>query len=147
MEPMSQENKNVKISELKPGMNNVSVRVRVLEAEAPKTINTRKGPRTISEAVVGDETGRVRLTLWGNAAGSIEPGSAVEIKGAWTTAYRGQVVLNVGGRGEINTLDDSEAPTEEQVPEETPRAPPDWRPPQRTASGFRGFRTRRYPRY
>jgi len=148
LEPMSEkpQEKNTKISDLKPGMDNVSVRVRVLEAEPPRTINTRRGVRTISEAVVGDETGRVRLTLWGNAAGNIEPGTAVEIKGAWTTAYRGQVVLNVGSRGEINTLDDSEAPREEEVPEETPKAPPDWRPPQRS-SGFRGFRTRRYPRY
>ena len=142
-----QENRVTKVSDLKPGMDNVSVRVRVLEAEPPKTVNTRKGPRTISEAVVGDDTGRVRLTLWGHAAGNIEPGSAVEINGAWTTAYRGQVVLNVGSRGEIKTLDDSEAPREDEVPENTPRAPPDWRPPRRSSGGFRGFRTCRYPRY
>ncbi|NOZ89319.1 MAG: single-stranded DNA-binding protein [Crenarchaeota archaeon] len=146
---MSQDSreKNLKVSELKPGMDNVTVRVRVLEAGEPRTINTRRGPRTISEAVVGDETGRVRLTLWGSAAGNLEQGTAVEIRGAWTTAYRGQVVLNVGNRGEINTLDDSEAPREDEVPEETPRAPPDWQPPARRSSGFRGFRTRRYPRY
>jgi len=143
---MSEEEKTTKISSLKPGMNNVSVRARVLHTEEPKTINTRRGSRTISEALIGDETGRIKLTLWGNAAGKIEPGSAIEIRGAWTTAYRGQVVLNAGNRSEIITLDDSEAPREEDVPEETPRAPPDWRPPQRSG-GFRGFRTRRYPRY
>lgn len=121
------ESEPVKVSELKPGMDNVSVRVRVLEAEAPKVIETRKGPRTISEALVGDETGRVRLTLWGRAAGTVSPGEAVEISGAWTTTYRGNVVLNVGGRGEIKRLEDSEVPTAEEVPEETPRAPRSFR--------------------
>ncbi len=121
------ESEPVKVSELKPGMDNVSVRVRVLEAEAPKVIETRKGPRTISEALVGDETGRVRLTLWGRAAGTVSPGEAVEISGAWTTTYRGNVVLNVGGRGEIKRLEDSEVPAAEEVPEETPRAPRSFR--------------------
>ncbi|ABM80679.1 OB-fold nucleic acid binding domain-containing protein [Hyperthermus butylicus] len=118
----SQKETPVKISELKPGMDNVTVRVRVLEAEAPRVIETRRGPRTISEAVVGDETGRVKLTLWGRAAGTLSEGEAVEIQGAWTTNYRGNVVLNVGGRGGIRRLDDSEAPQPEEVPEETPKA-------------------------
>ena len=117
------EEKQVKISDLKPGMDNVSVKVRVLDAEAPKVIETRKGPRTISEAVVGDETGRVKLTLWGRAAGSVNPGDAVEIHGAWTTSYRGNVVLNVGGRGEIVKVDDSEVPEASEVPDEIPKAP------------------------
>jgi replication factor A1 len=116
------EEKQVKISELKPGMDNVTVKVRVLDAGAPKVIETRKGPRTISEAIVGDETGRVRLTLWGRAAGGVNPGEAVEIHGAWTTSYRGNVVLNVGGRGEIVRIDDSAVPEPSEVPEETPKA-------------------------
>ena len=136
-----------KISELKPGMNNVTVRVRVLETEEPRVITTRRGQRTISEAIVGDETGRIKLTLWGEAAGKVEQGAAVEISGAWTTAYRGQVVLNVGGRGRIMTIADEEVVSEDGVPEETPKAPHDWRPPQRGSGGFRGYKTRKYPRY
>lgn len=112
----------VKISELKPGMNNISLKVRVIEAGEPRTIQTRRGPRTISNAVVGDETGRVRLTLWGDKAGSIHEGDAVEIEGAWTTAFRGEVQLNVGARGSINELSDDEVPASEDVPEETPKA-------------------------
>ncbi len=141
------ETQSKKISELKPGMNNVTVRVRVLEAEEPRVITTRRGQRTISEAIVGDETGRVKLTLWGEAAGKVEQGTAVEISGAWTTAYRGQVVLNVGGRGRITTLPDEEVVGEDSVPEETPKAPHDWRPPQRGSGSFRGYKTRKYPRY
>ena len=136
----SQRDIPVKISELKPGMDNVIVRVRVLEAEAPRVIETRRGPRTISEALVGDETGRVRLTLWGRVAGTLSQGEVVEIQGAWTTSYRGNVVLNVGGRGEIRRLNDSEAPRPEEIPEETPRAPQRYRGS--SSRRFGGFQRR-----
>jgi len=112
----------VKIAELKPGMDNVSVKVRVLEVTEPYTIQTRRGPRTISEAVVGDETGRVKLTLWGRVAGSLEPGQAIVISGAWTTAYRGQVMLNAGIRSRIDRVEDDSIIGPDEVPEETPKA-------------------------
>ncbi|MET1101845.1 MAG: single-stranded DNA-binding protein [Pyrodictiaceae archaeon] len=126
-----------KILDLKPGMENVSLTVRVLEATAPRVIQTRKGPRTISEAVVGDSTGRARLTLWGNQAGSLEEGKAIHIEGAWTTSYKGQVVINVGNRSSITEVGDDKAPGEEEVPEVYPTAPMN-QPRRGGRGGFRG---------
>ncbi len=140
---MSEERNYVKISELKPDMNKVATRVRVLETQEPKTVNTRKGPRTISEAIVGDETGRTKLTLWGNAAGSVEKGSAIEIRGAWTSVYKGQVMLNIGGRDNIVKIENEDIPKEEEVPETTPKAPEDYRPQQRRTFGRQPYGRRR----
>lgn len=123
-----------KIMELKDGEQGVSVKGRVLEARESKVIETRKGPRTISEAVLGDETGRVKVTLWGEKAGSLQEGDVVEIKGAWTSSYRGKVQLNVGYRTQVDRLDDSEAPPAEEVPEDEPTAPYQPRP---RGGGFR----------
>ena len=108
-----------RVIDLREGMNGVSVRVRVLEAGEAKVIKTRKGPRTISEAIVGDESGRVRLTLWGKLAGSIKKGEAIEIRGAWTTVYKGQVQLNVGAKGSI--IGDEDVVREDEIPEDTPK--------------------------
>ncbi len=136
------EERSVKVSDLRDGMDGVSVRVRVLEVSGEKVINTRRGPRTISEAVVGDETGRVKLTLWGRHAGSLREGEAVEIRGGWTSSYRGEVQLNVGARGEIERISDDEVPEASEVPEERPKAPPRPRRPQRGQGGFTGYRPR-----
>lgn len=111
----------VRVIDLREGMDGVNVKVRVLEAGEAKVIETRSGPRTISEAIVGDESGRVRLTLWGKLAGSIRKGEAIEIRGGWTTVYRGQVQLNVGAKGSIVRVDDSEVAREEDIPEDTPK--------------------------
>jgi len=117
---------NRKISSLKEGEDNVNVKVRVIHVEEPKIINTRKGAKRISEAIVGDETGRIKLTLWGKHAGTLREGDAVEIRGAWTTSYRGDVQLNVGFRGDIERISSEEVPNPDEIPEETPKASNKW---------------------
>ncbi|BBD72916.1 single-stranded DNA-binding protein [Sulfodiicoccus acidiphilus] len=120
-----------KVSNLKPGMENIAVKGRVLEAGEQRVINTKNGPRTLSEAVIGDETGRVKVTLWGNHAGSIKEGQVVRIENAWTTAFRGQIQVNAGSRTKITEAGDNEAPEASEIPEDMPTAPEDYRPPQR----------------
>lgn len=111
-----------KISTLKEGEQDVSIVGRVLETEEPRVINTKKGPRTISEGVIGDETGRVKTTFWGDKAGTVEPGDVVRIEGAWTTSFKGKVQLNVGSKTTVNKLSDDMAPQAEDIPDREPES-------------------------
>ncbi len=139
---MSEENKEKKrIIDLKAGEEHVHVTGRVLETSSPRVIQTRKGPRTISNAVIGDESGRVQATLWGSKAGTLEEGKVVEIKEAWTTSYRGKVQLNIGRSTEVKEVEDTEAPPAEEIPEEQPTAPDTYKPRRKG-----GFHKRRYIR-
>ena len=112
-----------KVIDLKPGMENLNLKLRVLEAKEARTIQTRKGVRTISEAIVGDESGRIKLTLWGRHAGLIKEGDAIEVKGAFTTQYRGEVQLNLGSKGSIKQLDKDIVPPIDEIPDLSPKAP------------------------
>ncbi len=131
------EEKKTPIIELKPRQEDIHVTARVIEAGPPRVIQTRKGPRTISDAVLGDETGRVKTTLWGRKAGTLEEGTVVDVKGAWTSSYRGEVQLNIGSSTEVNVVEDTEAPPAEEVPEDSPKAPDDYRPRPRGGYGRR----------
>jgi len=111
----------VNVIDLKPGMENVHVVVRVLEASSPKVIRTKAGERTISEALVGDKTGRVKLTLWGQVAGSIKEGQVVEIIGGWTSTFKNAIQLNVGSRGKILSASDELVPPADEIPEASPK--------------------------
>ncbi|MGC9011850.1 OB-fold nucleic acid binding domain-containing protein [Thermogladius sp.] len=133
----------VNIIDLKPGMEHVKIKGRVLEAGPPKVIQTKKGPRTISNAVIGDSTGRVETTLWGEKAGTIKEGQAVEITGAWTTSFRGKVQLNVGRSSEIKEVSDAEVPQPSEVPADSPTAPEEERRPGFQGRRRGGFRPRR----
>lgn len=127
-----------KVTELRPGMERVSVLVRVIDPGEVRRITTRSGERTIREATVGDETGRVKLVMWGRSIKSLNRGDVIEVSGAWTTVFRGKVQLNVGGAENVKVVEDSgEVPPVESIPEEEPKA--EGVAPRRT----RSFRQRR----
>lgn len=128
-----------RVIDLKPGMENVFLKVRVIKTEAPRIIQTKKGERTISNAVIGDESGRVEAVLWGSQAGTLKDGEAVEIKGAWTTSYKGKVQVNIGRSTEVKEIEDGEVPASESIPEASPQAPEE---PFRPRGGGRSFQRR-----
>ncbi|MEZ0394794.1 MAG: OB-fold nucleic acid binding domain-containing protein [Desulfurococcaceae archaeon] len=134
------------IKDLKPNMEGVTVEGRVLEASPPRVIETKKGRRTISNAIIGDGTGRVETTLWGEKAGTLKEGQVVRISGAWTTTFRGKVQLNVGKSSNVEVLPDDRAPRAEEIPEETPAAPEGAGPAAGRGPPRRFGRGRRYER-
>ncbi|AWR94229.1 OB-fold nucleic acid binding domain-containing protein [Acidianus brierleyi] len=108
-----------KIGNLKGGMENVNVTARVLQVGDQKTVQTRNGPRTLRELIVGDETGRVKLTLWGTQNEDVKEGQVIKIENGWTTVFKGQVQLNAGSRSKISEGEDS-IPEESEIPETMP---------------------------
>ncbi len=126
-----------KVLDLRPGENSVNVKVRVLEVGESRVVETKRGPRTLSEATVGDETGRVVLVLWGDHAGKLKEGKVVQLQNAFTTVYREKVQLNLGNMGSFVETDDEGFVKAEEIPEDMPRASGDFRP-QRRRRDFRG---------
>ena len=109
-----------KISELEE-RRSVTIEGRVLEVGEVKDVQTRYGLRKLGEAVVGDDTGRVKVTLWDDKAGTLKKGEVIRIRNGWTTSFRGELKVNVNRRSEIERLNDWEAPQEEEIPNFTPR--------------------------
>jgi len=126
-----------KIINLKPGMENINTAVRVLEALGTRTIDTKAGTRTLGEYIVGDDTGRVKLVVWGSKAGSLASGDVVEIRNAWVTVFKGEVQLNAGKNSSIEKLSDDAVPPADAIPDESPKAEGGAMPPRRPKSGGR----------
>ncbi len=134
----------LKIKDLKPGLENVEVKVRVLERVGIKTIRTRSGDRTIGLYTVGDDSGRVTLVAWGSKAAALEAGDSVRISNAWVSTYRGEVQLNIGRNSIIERIEDGEVPSIEEVPKDRPSASES--PPMRFARPVRSRGIRRLGR-
>jgi len=120
---------SINVLELRPGMENVTVKVKVLSVGKPRVIETKKGTRTINNAVVGDNTGRVEAVLWGEKTSSLREGDVVEISGAWVTQFKGKVQLNVGKSTSITKL--PENVVQGEIPEKEPSVPSTLRQPPR----------------
>lgn len=95
----------MKIDELKPYMNDVEIKAKIAELKEAREIMTKFGTATtLTEATLEDDSGSVKLTLWGNQAEGIEEGSEVEIKGGFTKEFRDELQLGIGKKGSIKVV-------------------------------------------
>ena len=96
------------VSEIRPGMKNIDVVVRVVEVFPVREDTSRKDGRThrVEEVLVGDETGSVILSLWNDDVGRVREGDVIKIENGYTTVVRGSLRLNVGKYGKIEHTDE-----------------------------------------
>jgi ssDNA-binding replication factor A large subunit len=94
----------MKISELKAGSNDVSIKAEVTEVTEPRTVNTKYGTNTVANAILDDGSGTVKLTLWGKQISMVKQGDNVEITGGFVKEWNGELQLGVGKTGEIKVL-------------------------------------------
>ncbi len=96
----------VKINELKVGMNNLSLKAKVVEMTEPREVMTKFGTVTsLIEATLEDGTGSIKLTLWGKQSEGVEKGKEVEITNGFTKQFRDELQLGIGRGGSIKAVE------------------------------------------
>lgn len=93
------------IKDLRHGMKKVNVEAEVLEASKPSLVYTQYGSSVLlTNALVADETAKIRLCLWGDHANSTVAGDRVQIKNASVFMYKRERQLRLGKTGIITVL-------------------------------------------
>jgi replication factor A1 len=96
------------IRDLKKGMTRINLTAKVLNITEPSTVYTRYGNSArVASALIGDETGTIKLCLWNDQISSISAGNVIQIRNARTSIFRGEKQLNLGKRGLLNCVDNS----------------------------------------
>jgi replication factor A1 len=95
----------MKIGELKSGMRNVSVTGKVDSIGEPRTVNLKAGgTNTVADARISDETGSIKLSLWGDDINKIQPGDTVSIENGYINTFKGEDSINVGKFGSLKKI-------------------------------------------
>lgn len=96
----------MKINELRPGMNNVVIKAKVVELSEPRQVNTKFGTTTtLTETWLSDESGKIKLALWGEQSEGVEEGATVELKGGFVKEFKGESQLGIGRGGSISVVE------------------------------------------
>ena len=96
----------MKISELKSDTQDVSLTAEVASMEDPREVNTKFGTRIeLNVAMLKDETGEIKMTLWGDQAKGIETGKKVNVSGAFVKEYNGEKQLSLTRQGKIEVTE------------------------------------------
>jgi len=95
------------ISDLKPNQSSVKILGHVI-AINPKDITVKGEARKIFYGILGDETGTIPFTSWGEL--EVEKGDVVEISNAYTREWQGAVQLNLGDRVHVEKTEKDRLP-------------------------------------
>jgi replication factor A1 len=93
----------MKIAELRNGDKRVSVEAKVLEKGTPRQVHSKFGTETytVADAVVADDSGSIKLTLWNEQIAQVNVNDKIQIENGYVTSFKGEVQLNVGKFGKL----------------------------------------------
>ncbi|MCJ7423508.1 hypothetical protein MUP01_04470 [Candidatus Bathyarchaeota archaeon] len=95
-----------KIGDLKVGMKKVSLKAEVLEIPESKNVCTRYGTTAcISNALIKDETGSMKMSLWNDQISMVHKGDVVDIKNGKVTWFSGERQLRLGRSGSLSVIE------------------------------------------
>lgn len=102
---VSSEEVYVKTGDLKPSLRNLNIIVKTVSVGEPRLWTSRRGgpERKVAEALVGDETGSVLLTLWDDQINFVEENAVYEIRNGYTSLFKGSLRLSIGRYGTIKS--------------------------------------------
>ncbi|MCW4018829.1 MAG: OB-fold nucleic acid binding domain-containing protein [Candidatus Bathyarchaeota archaeon] len=96
----------MKIKELQDGMKRVEVEASVVEKGDTRQVQSRYKDEVynVADAIVQDETGTIKLTLWNEQIDMVNLGDNIKIENGYVTSFKGEIQLNVGKYGTLTVL-------------------------------------------
>jgi replication factor A1 len=130
-----------KVGDLTPQSRAVNVTAKVVSKTEIREIPMGRdgSPHKVSDALVGDETGVVYLTLWDDNIEKVNEGDTVRVENGYVTLFKGNIRLNIGKYGKLEPAKEPltvEVNTENNVSSKTYEQE---RRPFRDRGGGRGF--------
>tara|TARA_Y100000034_G_C6787089_1_gene352149 strand:- start:12 stop:446 length:435 start_codon:yes stop_codon:yes gene_type:complete len=120
-----------KISELTVRQGNVDVEGTIKEIGEIKNFNKFGRELRVADAILEDDSGTVKLSLWNNDVEKFKAGDQVKITNGYVNEFQGEKQLTAGkfgkmeklGEGEASDSGQEELPNEEKAEESKEEAP------------------------
>jgi len=95
------------INQLRSGMTKLDTVEGTIESiSEPRTVNLKAGGQAqVADAIIKDETGQIKLTLWDAQIKMVKPGSKVTVENGYINSFKGENSLNVGKYGKLNVVE------------------------------------------
>ena len=94
------------VDELGSSSSSINIKIKCISKNEEKKVVSRSTGETmrVTEALVGDETGCVYLSLWNDDIDKIEIGHIYKLTNVYTKMFRGSLRLNIGKYGNIEAI-------------------------------------------
>jgi len=97
---MSEE--EISISQVQNQRNKINTRGTLKSKGEVRNVNMRAGGTIdVCDAILSDDSGEIKLTLWGEDISKVKEGDTIVIKNGYTNSFKGDVSLTKGKFGEM----------------------------------------------
>lgn len=98
----------IKVGELRTYSRRVNLIAKIIEKGEEREVTSRSDGSThrVAEALAGDETGSVLLTLWDDDIDRFETDDVIQISNGYVNLFRGNMRLNIGRFGTAEKIDE-----------------------------------------
>ena len=135
----------IKIEEITPSSKQINVLAKVVSLGEPRDIPSRFGPnRKVADALIGDETGTVILSLWEDQINQLAKDDIIKMENGYVSFVKskenpgkGHMRLNIGKYGKLEKLSEGVSSVNEEVNLSTAEHDLPDRPPRRRGGGGR----------
>ncbi|MCL4324102.1 MAG: single-stranded DNA-binding protein [Candidatus Thermoplasmatota archaeon] len=104
---MPEEKVLTKIKDLTPSSKQVNILAKVVNVGEAKEVMGRYGEsKKVAEAIIGDDSAVVTLSLWNEQIGKIKKDDIILVDNGYVSLVRGHMRLNVGRYGNMNPATD-----------------------------------------
>ena len=109
-QPESEELK--KVEELRPGIRGVNLKVKCGTKNDEKEVVSKQTGETlrVTEALVGDESGSIYITLWNDDIDKMVSDHVYKVSNAYTTVFKTSLRLNIGKYGSFEEIQEELTP-------------------------------------
>lgn len=95
----------MKIADIRLGMSAITVEAKVVDIGEPRDVNTKYGVKSVADAMLEDDTGQIKLSLWETQIEAISVGDKVAVHGAYVTQFRNVLQLSIPKMGKLEKLE------------------------------------------
>jgi len=96
-----------KIDNIKPFQKKIDLIAKVIDKTPIREVTSKldNTKHNVCEAILGDESGTIYLTLWDDTIEKIEPDKTYSFKNLFSSEFKKSVRLNIGRFGEFKESD------------------------------------------
>jgi len=97
------------IAELEPGMKSVNITFKVVKTRDERSVKSPKDGEMhrITDSIVGDSTGIIRMPIWNDNIDQISKGGTYTLTNGYAVLFNGSLRLHIGKSGSIASADES----------------------------------------
>ena len=100
------------ISELNAGQGNVNVEGTITEVGEGRTFSKFGKEMTVANAILQDDSGTIKLSLWNEDASKYKEGDKIKIENGYVNEFQGEMQLTAGKFGKMEKVGEGDASSE-----------------------------------